>query len=96
MNDPPDIIFLENGKRVIKIAEVYFIILYFFTGNTFNAIENAWIGARVIVNGNYFIPIFDKINDRMRTDISAPAGYKNSCHSYTGKSQLFFTKLICK
>ena len=46
MNDASDIIiFLENGERVIKIAKINFIVLYFFTGDFFNPSSIAGIGA---------------------------------------------------
>ena len=42
MNDASDIgVLLKDGKSVIKIAQVYLIILYFFAGNFFNAFKDA-------------------------------------------------------
>ena len=75
MNDAIDIIvLLEYGKRVVEIAKVYFIILYFLPGDLFNAIEDPRVGAGIIIYRNNIIAIFYKVNYCMRANISATAG----------------------
>jgi hypothetical protein len=75
-------ILLEDGKSVIEIAEINFIVLNFLPGYFLYPFQHAGMRPGIVVNRYHIIPVFYKINYCMRADIAATSGYENFNHEY--------------
>lgn len=58
-------ILLENRERVVEIAEIHFIVLYFFTGDFFHAQQDIGIGTGVVIYRNNLVSVFHQVHNGM-------------------------------
>ena len=64
MNNAADvIILLEDGKRVIIIAEIHFVILHFLPGDLRDPLHHIGSGTRVIICRDDFIAVFNQVHN---------------------------------
>jgi hypothetical protein len=73
-------IFLEDGKRIVEIAQIDLVIFDSFAGYFLDAFQDNRIGSFVIIYRNNIVTIFNQINNRVRTDVTASPCDQNLSH----------------
>src|SRR5580658_7396471 len=80
---PGDIlILLEDGERIVVIAQIDLVVLDLFAGDLFDALQYPGGRADVVIDADDFKPAGNQVHNRVRADITTTAGDEDLLHSY--------------
>ncbi len=91
MDDPGNIlILLEDGERIVIVAQIDLVILDLFSGDLFHAFEYPGGRADIVIDANDFKAVGNQVYNGMGTDIATSAGDKDLLH------RLFFILIVIR
>jgi hypothetical protein len=81
MDDPGNIlIFLEDGERIVVVAQIDLVVLDLFSGDLFDAFQYPRGRADIVIDTNDFKAVGNQVHDRVGAYIAASAGDKDLLH----------------